>query len=90
MIEIFGITPLRAEILRYLWRHPEGSTSGEIGRSLEVNYRTIARHLVRLEELGGIDSDADSNRQGVRVVYRINAEGFDVAVSELLQYLKGN
>lgn len=89
MIEIFGMTPLRAEILRHLWQHPDGSTSGEIGRFLDVNYRTVARHLVRLEELGVVESDADADRQGVRVVYRINADGFDAAVSELLQYLKG-
>lgn len=89
MIEIFGMTPLRAEILRHLWQHPDGATSGDIGRNLEVNYRTVARHLVRLEELGAVESDADTNRQGVRVVYRISADGFDTAVSELLQYLKG-
>ena len=89
MIELFSMTPLRAEILRYLWQHPNGATSGEIGRFLDANYRTVARHLIRLEELGGIESDADAERQGVRVVYRINATGFDAAASNLLQYLKG-
>lgn len=89
MIELFGITPLRAEILRYLWQHPGGATSGEIARSLGVNYRTVARHLASLEGLGGVESDADAQRQGVRVVYKIDATGFDAAASDLLQYLKG-
>ncbi|WP_035770425.1 ArsR/SmtB family transcription factor [Arthrobacter castelli] len=89
MIELFGMTPLRADILRYLWQHREGGTSGEIGRSLDANYRTVAKHLVTLEDLGAVESDADAQRQGVRVVYRIDAHGFDAAASQLLHYLKG-
>ncbi|WP_343320564.1 helix-turn-helix domain-containing protein (plasmid) [Arthrobacter sp. TMP15] len=89
VIEIFGMTPLRAAILRHLWQSPDGATSGDIGRYLKVNYRTVARHLVRLEELGAVESDADIDRQGVRVIYKVSADGFDSAVTELLQYLKG-
>lgn len=90
MIELFGLTPLRAEILRYLSLHPEGVTSGEVGRALTANYRTIARHLVRLEELGVVESDATEQRQGVRVLYRINPRKLALAARLLLRYVSGS
>lgn len=89
VIEIFGMTPLRAEILRYLSTHPEGSTSGDVGRALSANYRTVARHLVTLEEFGVVDSDATKDRQGFRVLYCINPEKLSVAAQLLFKYLHG-
>lgn len=89
VIDLFGVTPLRAEILRHLSLHLEGVTSGDVGRALATSYRTIARHLVILEGLGVVESDATEQRQGVRVLYRINPEKLSSAAKLLLEYLRG-
>jgi DNA-binding transcriptional ArsR family regulator len=89
VIELFGITPLRADILRHLSMHQDGATSGDIGRALAANYRTVARHLALLEESGVVESDATKERQGVRVLYRINPEKLSLAAKLLLRYLHG-
>lgn len=89
VVELFAITPLRAEILRHLSMRTEGVTSGEIGRALSANYRTVARHLVLLEGHGVVESDATEDRQGLRVRYRINQERLSVAAQLLFQYLHG-
>lgn len=89
MIELFDLTHLRADILRHLSLHPEGSTSGEVGRALAANYRTVARHLTRLEALGVVESDAPNQRQGIRVLYRINPERLALAAKLLLRYVSG-
>lgn len=89
VIELFGMTPLRAEILRHLSMCEEGVTSGDVGRALSANYRTVARHLVMLESHGVVESDATEERQGVRVLYRINRAQLSVAAKLLLKYLHG-
>lgn len=89
MIELFGMVPLRAEILRWLSQNPQGATSGAIGRALGANYRTVAKHLVRLEDLGVIESDADDERQGVRVIYRVSPDRLAAAFDFLQGYIHG-
>ncbi|WP_377973961.1 HTH domain-containing protein [Arthrobacter ulcerisalmonis] len=46
---MLGVNALRTSILRYLAQHPEGATSGEIGRDLNVDYRTVWRYLKEIE-----------------------------------------
>lgn len=89
VISLLGVNPLRAEILKYLFEHQDGVTSGDIGRSIGTGYRTILWHLNQLEELGAVASNAGERRIGQRVLYSINAEGFDAAAADLLQYIKG-
>jgi predicted transcriptional regulator len=89
VISIFGVTPLRAAILRHLWQHPEGSTSGDIGRALGAQYKTVLWHLQQLEALGTVESDAGERRIGQRVLYTVNEAAFDAAAADLLKYTRG-
>ena len=90
VIAILGVNPLRAEILRYLWQHPEGGTSGDIGRSIGTNYKTVLWHLKQLESMGAVDTNARENRIGQRVIYSVNQQAFDDAAQDFLLYLTGN
>lgn len=85
----FGVSPIRAAVIRELARHPEGATSGQIARHLEAAYHTVFRHLRELEDLGLVDSDAEDDRQGQRVVYRLNRDARDHEAAKLLAYLDG-
>ena len=85
----FGVSPIRAAVIRELARHPDGETSGQIARALEATYHTVFRHLRELEELGLVDSDAEDDRQGQRVVYRLNRDVRDREAERLLTYLDG-
>nr|AXV46544.1 transcriptional regulator, ArsR family [Arthrobacter sp.] len=89
MTAIFSMTPLRAEILRHLSISGGGVTSGDIGRALSVNYRTVGRHLALLEELGIVEANATEQRQGVHVRYRLNTENMKSAERALAKYLHG-
>lgn len=89
VIAILGVNPLRAEILRYLWQHPEGGTSGDIGRSIGTGYKTVLWHLKQLESAGVVDTNARENRIGQRVIYSLDQSGFDEAAVDFFRYLKG-
>lgn len=89
VIGILGVNPLRTAIFRYLWLHPEGSTSGEIGRSIGTSYKTVLWHLQQLEQAGAVDSDAGERRIGQRVLYRINKSAFEDAAADFINYAKG-
>lgn len=89
MTTIFGMTPLRAEILRHLSVTGGGVTSGDIGRALSANYRTVGRHLALLEELGIVEANVAEQRQGIHVRYRLNAENLKSAERALTEYIHG-
>jgi predicted transcriptional regulator len=86
---IFGATPLRVAVFRHLWQHPEGSTSGDIGRALGAGYKTVLWHLQQLEALGAVDSDAGERRIGQRVLYTVNEAAFNDAAADFLKYATG-
>lgn len=88
VIDILGVNPLRAAILRYLWRNPEGGTSGDIGRAIGAGYKTILWHLKQLEEKGAVDSDGGERRIGQRVIYRLNRAAFDEATRDYIRHVK--
>ncbi|MDO5752448.1 winged helix-turn-helix domain-containing protein [Arthrobacter sp.] len=90
VIGILGVNPLRAEILRYLWQHPDGGTSGDIGRSIGTGYKTVLWHLKQLESTGAVDTNARENRIGQRVIYSINQNAFNDATDDFLKYVKGH
>lgn len=89
VIAILGVTPLRAEILRYLWQHPEGGTSGDIGRSIGTSYKTVLWHLKQLEASGAVDTNAREDRVGQRVIYSVDQGAFNDAAADFLRYVKG-
>lgn len=87
---IFGMTPLRAEILRHLSISGGGVTSGDIGRALKANYRTVARHLVLLEDLGIVEANVAEQRQGIHVRYRLNIKNLESAERAFIEYIHGD
>lgn len=90
-MRLLGVNPLRSAILRYLAQHPEGATSGDIGREIEAHYRTVWRYLKELEAEGGVTSEEGaSGKSSHWRVYRLNREGRDTAVRRYLGYLDGN
>ncbi|WP_417235507.1 winged helix-turn-helix domain-containing protein [Arthrobacter sp.] len=90
MISLLGINPLRIEILRYLARHPEGGTSGAIGKEVGAAYKTVLWHLKQLEEQNFVLSDGEGNRRGQRVLYRLNLAAFEGGLRSLEAYVKGS
>lgn len=89
-MSLLGVNPLRSAILRHLAQHPEGATSGDIGREVRVHYRTVWRYLKELEAEGGVTSEeASDGRSSYWRVYRLNREGRDAAIRCYLDYLDG-
>lgn len=90
-LSMLGVNPLRTSILRYLAQHTEGATSGEIGRDLDVDYRTVWRYLKEIEAQGGVSSEqAEGKGQSDRWrVYKLNMDAREQAVSEYLAFLRG-
>lgn len=88
-MSILGTTPLRVEILRYLHKHHEGGTSGEIGRSIGVGYKTVLTHLKELEELGAVSATGGDRRIGQRVNYTLVADAYETALRDLDRYIRG-
>jgi ArsR family transcriptional regulator, arsenate/arsenite/antimonite-responsive transcriptional repressor len=88
-MKAFGMNQVRAAIIRHLARSEEGTTSGEISRELQATYQTVFRHLHDLEEQGIVASDAGEQRQGQRVIYRLNKQARDKALADYASYLDG-
>ncbi len=88
-MKAFGMNRVRAEIIRYLATAPAGTTSGQIARDLEATYQTIFRHLRDLEGQGIVESDGTKSRHGQRVVYKLNREERDNALTNYARYLDG-
>lgn len=88
-MKAFGMNQIRAAIIRYLAQSEQGVTSGQISRDLKATYQTVFRHLQDLEDQGIVVSDAGDQRQGQRVVYELNKQARDKALSEYAKYLDG-
>lgn len=87
---LLGIHPRRAAILRYLVQHPEGATSGDIGRAIDIHYRTIWMDLRKLEAEGGVTSEeAADGRSSHWRVYKLRPEALEGAVSNFVDYVMG-
>ena len=89
---MLGVNALRTSILRYLALHPEGATSGEIGRDLDVDYRTVWRYLKEIETQGGVTSEqAEGKGQSDRWrVYKLNVDAREEAIQTYLRFLRGS
>lgn len=89
-MKAFGMNQVRAAIIRNLAQSgDEGATSGQISRQLKATYQTVFRHLQDLENQGIVLSDAGDQRQGQRVVYRLNRNARDRALADYADYLDG-
>lgn len=90
-LNMLGVNVLRTSILRYLAQHPDGATSGEIGRDLDVDYRTVWRYLKEIETQRGVTSQhAEGKGQSDRWrVYKLNVEAREDAISTYLDFLRG-
>lgn len=90
VISLLGINPLRIEILRYLAQHPEGGTSGAIGKEVGAGYKTVLWHLKQLEEQEFVLSDGAEKERGQRVLYQLNLGSFEAGLKSLEAYVKGS
>lgn len=85
-----GANPVRSAIIRELTLNPDGRTSGEIGRVIDVHYRTVWIHLRKMEEDGLVQSsDPGEGRSSNWRVYRLNRDELDTAVAQWLSYIHG-
>ena len=89
MISVLGIPPLRAEILRYLATHEEGSTSGDIAAAIGTRNQTVQRHLEQLEELGAVTASVAAPRRGHHVVFTLSETALVKAIREASNYISG-
>ena len=85
-----GVNPVRAAIIRELARNRDGHTSGEIGREIDVHYRTVWTYLKKLEEDGIVTStDPGEGRSSHWRVYQLNRKVLDTAIEQWTTYLRG-
>ncbi|WP_404593142.1 hypothetical protein [Paenarthrobacter histidinolovorans] len=87
-----GINAFRALVLRALFQNPEGMLSGQVAEMVGGGVMTTWRHLVELEKQGLVEALADENepnRQGQRVVYRLNRQACDEAIKAWVDFLGG-
>lgn len=90
-LTVLGINQLRSAILRHLAQHPEGATSGDIGRELGADYRTVWRYLKELETQGGVLSEGaeGKGRSSRWRIYKLNIGARDAAIRKYLDFLGG-
>lgn len=88
-IVVFQANSLRAQILRDLAAHPEGSTTGDIGRRLDVDYRLIHRHIRVLSSLNVVTSSESAPGTGRHIIYMLDAGALKARNTTFLNYLLG-
>ncbi len=88
-IDVFQVNRLRAEIIRDLASHPEGSTTGDVGRRIDVDYRQIHKHVRALATQGIVGSSISSPGTGRHILYTLNRSALESNNKELLDYLLG-
>lgn len=85
-----GVNPLRSAIIRELALNDDGRTSGEIGRAIDVHYRTVWTYLKKLEEDGLVTStDPGQGRSSHWRVYNLNQQALNSALTQWVSYLHG-
>ena len=90
-LNLLGVNALRTSILRHLAQHPEGVTSGDIGRDLNVDYRTVWRYLKELESQGGVTTSlAEGKGTSDRWrIYKLDTSVREDAIATYLDFLRG-
>lgn len=90
-MRVVGANQARSAILRYLAQDEEkGCTSGQIARDLDIGAMTVFRHLGDLEDLRVVETNEDGDRNGVRVLYRLNRTRLNEELTVLQSYLNGH
>ena len=88
-IVVFQANSLRAEIIRDLAAHTEGSTTGDIGRRMDVDYRLIHRHIKVLASFGVVESSESAPGTGRHVIYTLDEAQLRERNSAFMDYLLG-
>lgn len=88
-IAVFQANSLRAEIIRDLAAHQEGSTTGDIGRRLDVDYRLIHRHIKILSSFGIVEHSESAPGTGRRVIYTLDQAELKARNLNFMNYLLG-
>lgn len=71
--EMLGMNQVRLAILAVVAQYPEGVQSGFIIEELELQSRTVTRHLAQLVDEGWLITDEPAGqRAGKRLTYRTN------------------
>ena len=89
-IAVFNVNLLRANIVRDLSMRPEGDTTGNVAKRLEVDYRQVYAHFRALMKEGLVTADpSGSESNGRRVIYRISPEKLQEMASIYIKFLVG-
>lgn len=87
MLQVNG---LRAEVIRDLAKHPEGSTTTDIGERLGCDYRTVYQHIKVLRQLDLLTAAGQGLDQRRGPLYQMDTEKLTSLVFDSLGYLLGN
>lgn len=82
---VFNVNTLRTEIIRDLSMHPDGETTGDIARRLDVDYRQVHKHVAALVAEGLVSTE----RSGRSVLYRIQPEVLSEQLRVFSRFLSG-
>lgn len=89
-LTVFNVNQLRAGVIRDLSKHPEGDTTGNIARRLEVDYRQVYAHVRILLAEGLVVTDADGvNQSGRRVLYSLKPGALEQQLAAYGKFLMG-
>ena len=86
---MFQVNSLRTKIIRELASHPEGSTTGDIGRRLKVDYRQIYGHIQVLKGYDILESGESAPGTGRNIIYTLKPNVVKALNREFLNYLLG-
>lgn len=85
---IFQVNTLRAELIRDLALHPEGSTTVESASRLDVDYRVVYQHVQVLKQEGLLRlAEADGSRRGP--IYLLDEQALESRNRAFIRHLLG-
>ena len=89
-LNVFNANALRAAVIRDLALHPEGGTTGEIGKRIGVDYRQVHTHIKTLIREGLAVTDIDGEvRSGQRVRYTLDLAELQKQGDAYMRFLEG-
>lgn len=69
--------------------HPEGSTTGDIGRRLDVDYRQIYGHIKVLKGYDILEFAESAPGTGRNIIYTLKPDALKALNKSYLNYLLG-
>lgn len=85
----FQVNNLRTEILRDLAGHPEGSTTGDIGRRLHIDYRQAHKHVKVLASIDLVVVVEPVPGTGRHPLYTLRTDRLRALNGDFIKYLLG-